>query len=38
MGKVIKDLEDEEKWEDPLYLCEKCAKRFIKKYGISEEK
>lgn len=36
LGKVIKDLEDEEKWEDPLYLCEKCAKKFIKKYGISE--
>lgn len=38
LGKVIKDLEDEEKWEDPLYLCEKCAKRFIKKYGINKEK
>lgn len=35
LGKVIKDLEDE-KWEDPLYLCERCAKKFIKKYGISE--
>lgn len=35
VGKVIKtkNLEDEEKWEDPLYLCEKCAKKFIKKYG-----
>lgn len=38
LGKVIKDLEDEEKWKDPLYLCEKCAKKFIKKYGINKEK
>ena len=38
MGKVIKDLEDGEKWEDPLYLCKECAEEFIKKYGISNEK
>lgn len=31
LGKTKLNLEDD--WQDPLYLCEKHAKEFIKKYG-----
>ena len=32
LGKIRISLNDD--WENPLYLCEKHTKEFIKKYGI----
>lgn len=35
LGKIRISLKDD--WEDSLYLCEKHAKKFIKKFGIRGE-